>query len=95
MCKKQSSVILQLPSGKKIRIDKCMREKILKLNKDGFKTVACCCGHGLYPETIVFENSRGIHYVKLNWKVAVRISRKRKFYKKDDAGFYYIPEVTN
>jgi hypothetical protein len=43
------------------RIDPCMRWKIEALK--GYlifnKTVACCCGHGKYPETIVVKNPKG------------------------------------
>lgn len=68
------------------RIDECMRTLITNLNVKGIKTVACCCGHGKYPMTIIVEG----HYDLVSGKF---IPRKRKFYKRDKEGFYYIPEV--
>jgi len=76
------------------RIDKCMNKLIQNLNlafRPNFKTVACCCGHGKYPMTIVIKSGFGV-YELMSGKP---IFRKRKFYKKDKQGHYYIPEVTN
>ncbi len=89
MCKK--------PKGIHNRIDKCMNNIIENLNtmlRDEIKTVACCCGHGKYPMTIIVKNT--------NWKAGEcnfeifsgkYINRKRNFYKKDKQGYYYIPEI--
>lgn len=80
------------------RIDPCMRNIIQELdvlyqiaNKKGIKVVACCCGHGKYPMTIVISNG------KINWELFTNkiIPRTRRFYKRDKQGRYYIPEVGN
>ena len=74
------------------RIDKCMMTIIDNLNialKEGVKIVGCCCGHGKYPMTIIVA-SMFTHYDLISGE---HIPRKRKFYKKDNQGYYFIPEV--
>ena len=71
------------------RIDKCMRNVIEILKLHNIKTVSCCCGHRKYPMTIVCS-SLGSHYELFTGK---HINKKRKFYKRDKQGYYYIPEV--
>ena len=69
-CKKQmqkrNSVLLYIGDysrkPKIIRLDKCLRNDIYYLNSDGQKTLACCCGHGIYPMTIVCRNKNGRIY---------------------------------
>ena len=61
------------------RIDPCMREKIVLLNKRGIKTLACCCGHGIYPETIMIKQDDK-NVVKLNSSIGIIIPRKRRRY---------------
>jgi len=68
------------------RIDKCMKN-IIKIIPGTF---GCCCGHGKYPMTIILKNVHGEFYEAFSDKI---IPRKRKFYKKDKQGYYYIPEV--
>jgi hypothetical protein len=76
------------------RIDFCMRTFIENLKMFGRKSdyviVASCCGHKKYPMTIVILDK--------NWRVfdlvsGVVIPQKRNFYKKDEQGYYFIPEV--
>ena len=75
------------------RIDKCMKYLIEAINNGNMKTVACCCGHNKYPMTILVKNK----YIKNSPVIELRsgkiIPRKRKFYKRDKQGYYYIPEV--
>lgn len=73
------------------KIDKCMKSELRRMERwqPIIKTVACCCGHGRYPETIVVKVGNNIY--ELN--SLKQIPRKRKFYKKDKKGYYYIPEV--
>ena len=76
-------------------IDKCMRKAVKTLslifNHGGLKIKACCCGHQRYPSTIVFWIPEvKTHFELFSGKV---IPRKRRFYKKDKQGYYYIPEV--
>lgn len=73
------------------RIDKCMRVFTSALYcSESVK--ATCCGHGVYPMTIVVEDDFGKMFDLIS---GVNIPRKRKFYKRDKNGMYYIPEVVN
>ena len=63
----------------------------LELSLDKNRTiVACCCGHGKYPMTIIIEGINGNHFDLVS---GVSIPRKKRFYKRDKQGYYYIPEV--
>jgi hypothetical protein len=78
------------------RIDPCMRIFIRNLKcyfglNLPIKILACCCGHGKYPMTIVV--SFGI--LRFDLVSGKYIPRKKKFYKRDKNGRYYIPEVVN
>ena len=75
------------------RIDRCMRYAISYLNTRGIKTLASCCGHNKYPKTLIVEhdtNKLPIEIFSLKF-----IMRKKRFYKKDNKGFYFIPEIIN
>jgi len=75
------------------RIDPCIRETIETLNGYFSKTkiLACCCGHGRYPKTVVVRDKDGIIREINSGQV---IPRKRRFYKRDPDGRFYIPEVS-
>ncbi len=72
------------------RVDPCMKKLIRYLQNLRVETLACCCGHGKYPMTIVVKKDNGLYYEVLSdmW-----IPRQKRFYKKDKQGYYYIPEV--
>jgi len=64
--------------------------KILIENiRDSCNTVACCCGHGKYPMTIVCEMNGEYFDIVSD----IEIPRSKRFYKKDKQGYYYIPET--
>jgi len=54
-----------------------------------YPIIACCCGHGKYPMTLVARYSFSNQELLSN----IEIPRKKRFYKKDKEGYYYIPEV--
>ena len=83
MCKKTN---YKIPNP---RIDKCMTW-VGYINQKNLKVVACCCGHGKYPMTIVVRN-----HLEHTWELIsnMRVPRKRNFYKRDKQGYYYIPET--
>jgi len=90
MCKfRNSTKIFNWNCGKSVKVDKCIEHLITTLSFRG-KVLACCCGHGKYPPTIVISFVEG-----RNWDVisGVRVPRKKRFYKKDKDGYYYIPEA--
>lgn len=74
-------------------VDKCIRNFIDVLNGTGWNTVGCCCGHGKYPITIICKNKLSGFVFDL--VSGIEIPRKRRFYRKDKEGIYYLPEVVN
>ena len=89
MCQNRSTVRLTI-NGRVVRLDSCMKQVISILNRNGIETVACCCGHGKYHQTILIRDSNN-SIVELF--TGITIPRKRNFYVKDGEGLYYIPEV--
>jgi len=85
MCKKKQ--FKYCPS----EIDECMKNLVKALNREGLKTYASCCGHERYPMTIIMKDEIGMAYDFISGRVLV--GRKKKFYKKDKEGYYYIPET--
>lgn len=75
------------------REDICMK-KICWLinNKTEYITLASCCGHGIYPMSIIVSDKRSR---VLEYFSQINILRKKKYYKKDKHGYYYIPEVVD
>ncbi len=71
-------------------LDPCMKGIISFLNEHGIETVACCCGHGLYPMSIVVRIPPGVY---LEICSGIVMTRRRRYYQKDSKGVYYIPEV--
>jgi hypothetical protein len=71
-----------------------MRNLIKNLNENinDCEVVACCCGHGIYPMTIVVEEFSD-EPVYREWCSNIIIPRTTRFYKKDKKGYFYIPEV--
>jgi len=74
------------------RIDPCMKEFINSLGILGIETLACCCGHGKYKMSVVVTDCINQPFDLISGK---EIPRKKRFYKKDKQGYYYIPEVLN
>ncbi len=78
------------PSNQGRRIDPCMKP-LIKFLKKNMKPVSCCCGHGKYPMTVVIQNRIHIEMFKELFTDTL-IPRQRRFYKRDENGYYYIPE---
>jgi hypothetical protein len=72
-------------------IDPCLRSELEVMERAGFRVLASCCGHGRYPKTIVIRWRFGKVLEMEHGRI---IPRKRRFYRKDSDGFYYIPEVS-
>ena len=75
------------------KIDRCMKSLIKLLQKDHYNTVASCCGHGKYQMTIVIKNKKNRKVVYKELLSNTIIPRTTRFYKRDEEGYYYIPEV--
>ncbi len=90
MCKKKN-----YHATSNTQIDKCMRIGIKALGivfkHSGMKILACCCGHGKYPISIVYQLPN--YKTRFELFSAKVIPRQRNFYKKDKQGFYFIPEA--
>ena len=69
-----------------------MRLLVNSLSMHGYKTVGCCCGHGIYPMTVICQVGNQNRFYDLI--SGEDIPRKRNFYRLDSEGFYYIPEVS-
>jgi len=83
MCQSRNSTKVKLKNGKIVKVDKCIAKLIEIANEwGGAETVSSCCGHGRYPHTVGYRGSKQIN-----------LPRKRKFYKKDKNGYYFIPET--
>ena len=79
--------------GKSISIDDCIADDVQAINTDGeFRTLGSCCGHGLYPRTIVVRDEH-LPFKVLEYYTRVPVPRRRRFYRRDANGFYFIPEI--
>lgn len=91
MCDKHNTGALKINNNKRIRVDYCIRPIIKSINKTtNIKTIGCCCGHGVYPTTVIYKNDDGIIKELI---YGITIPRIKRFYKTDEDGQYYIPEV--
>ena len=75
--------------NKYAKVDNCLAIAISNLNYYGIRTLSSCCGHNRYPMTIIIKTDLG----NIELFSGLAIHRKRKFYKKDSKGYYFIPEV--
>lgn len=89
MCDKRNSVALVM-GGRTLRLDSCIREEIRNLNAR-IQTRASCCGHGVYPQTILYQDGFGKIRDLLTDTI---IPRKGNFYRSDRNGLYYVPEIS-
>lgn len=65
--------ILKL-NNQDIEVDACIAHLIKGLNDSGFKTIACCCGHGNRPGYIRLEDGRELMVVP-DFETARKIER--------------------
>lgn len=57
MCKHGDTVI-EWVRGSPRDIDRCIAPLIVALNREGFTTLSCCCGHGRRPGYIGLADGR-------------------------------------
>ena len=67
--------------GRPIYVDKCIKDAVEKLNSNGIKTSASCCGHGIVPPSIVSD----VSIVKR--KTYGNIEEKKYYYKRFEEYF--------
>ena len=91
MCKFNSK------SGNK-RIDPCMIKLCQSLSSHldkNWEIVACCCGHEKYPMSLIIKHKTNNRLFPLEIFSRTLIKRKTRYYKRDNKGMFYIPEVSN
>lgn len=81
MCKHGTDIEISVPVERDPRgkngfkwkvkgVDACMAQLVSMLNRDGFYTKGCCCGHGKYPGSILFWDHKELKLTsKLKWRV--------------------------
>lgn len=58
MCKWGTDVEIEL--RRRVAVDSCIAETIVRLNEQGVHTTGCCCGHGKGPATAtIYPHSVG------------------------------------
>lgn len=94
MCQKRNTTKVKV-GGKTVRVDACLKNLVPFVDRiyHTFDLLACCCGHGKYPMTIVGKG--GYSGTVKELLSGTEIPRTKRFYVKDSEGFYYIPEVLN
>ena len=75
------------------RIDECLIPIINFLNNSNdLKTLSSCCGHGAYNPTIVVKDKTS-NIFEVYSGIILTPKKRNRYYRKDNDGFYYIPEV--
>ncbi len=76
------------------RIDECLITLIDNINSEtNLKTLASCCGHKVYPATIIVKDkTTGIIFEYFS-KIQVSEKKRNRYYKKDSEGYYFVPEI--
>jgi hypothetical protein len=81
----------------KTHIDKCMKNIVNWINNNThYKTVMCCCGHDKYKSSLIVIDLEVAEWCRCPYDIFNDYyfkHKQRKFYKKDNEGFYYIPEI--
>jgi hypothetical protein len=86
MCHKHGSTKIEI-QGRKVKVDSCLNQLILWLNNTGVKTFMCCCGHGKYRPTIIYQKGGSLIEFYSNSLVLTKHP-----YVKDSEGVFFIPE---
>jgi len=55
-------------------------------------TIACCCGHGKYPATIIVKDKQGKIFELIS-RLPLEMQKRNRYYKSDKEGYYFIPKV--
>lgn len=97
MCKARNSKWIRI-GKKRLKVDSCIAELIKGLNNHGIKTLASCCGHGIYPVTIVYQVTKASDILwgnRYELGTGWGIRRKSRYYLKNKKNkLFYIPEVS-
>lgn len=90
-------------NGSARNIDSCLIHELESIKntfprfKDKFKMIMSCCGHGKYHKTLIVQNNYSQHFFEWFNGISLtsnkRSDSRKPFYKRDDEGYYFIPEV--
>ncbi len=72
-------------------VDPCIQPIVKAINRlNGFRTLSSCCGHNIYPTTIIIKDKTG-NITEFYSGIKLEYRKRNRFYKKDKSGFYFIP----
>lgn len=75
-------------------IDDCLTKTVERINKySSYKTLACCCGHGVYVPTIIIRNKRTRRVFEFFTRMQLTPKKRNRYYKSDKNKLYFVPEV--
>lgn len=77
-------------------VDRCMVPIIREHIRNGTGTIACCCGHGKYPMTVIYRALGGNSIEYYTRTILLRKNgqpRIRNLYTMDEEGLYFIKEL--
>lgn len=75
-------------------IDACLKKTVKRINKySQYKTLLCCCGHEKYNPTIIIQHKQTKDIFELFTKLPLPFRKRKRYYRKDKEGFYFIPEI--
>lgn len=82
-------------NGRKIRIDEGILDmvQLLNNNNSGLITLASCSGHLIHKPSIIVRHKNDPEGRVFDYFTRIEVPRKRRFYRKDEHGLYYIPEL--
>ena len=74
-------------------VDSCIQPIVKAINQlNGFRTLSSCCGHNIYPTTIIIKDKSG-NITEFFSGSKLEYRKRNRFYKKDKFGIYFIPEL--
>ena len=74
-------------------VDLCIQSLVKAINRlNGIKTLSSCCGHNIYPTTIIIKDKEG-NITEFYSGIKLDLRKRNRFYKKDQSGVYFIPEL--
>lgn len=74
-------------------VDPCLQVLVKAINQIyGFKTLSSCCGHDVYPMTIITKDTTGKVFEFFSG-ILLELPKRNRFYKRDKKGLYFIPKI--
>jgi hypothetical protein len=69
-----------------------MKTLINLIHLHGYTTYASCCGHDVYPPTIVYKARDGTIREYFSG-IELPKAKRHRYYRRDENGYYYIPQI--